>query len=458
MLGALKRVTIPFTAVRKGEWRGKGFGLGHDPKGKVFGVLGMGGIGQACAARAKPFGMSIQYHNRNRLPPEQEQGAKYVSFEELLKTSDVLSLNLALNANTRHIISTPQFEMMKDGIVIINTARGPIIDEAALVEAMKSGKVSAVGLDVFEEEPKIRPGLLDNPNAVLLPHIGTSTWETQRDMELLVLENLKSAVEGKGLVTGVPEQRGLEHHTTATMLGRLKQSLRPCRLLKLPAELRNNIWRQACEPWDSESLAETPPPNLDISGLARNSTFRRPRPSITRTCREIREEALSLFYAFGTFVIHSPLSFVPEAQLEAPAETWFKAIGKRIHHLEQITLVTHLPWNLHFCLAIIKLTIVKGDIKFQVICLRHHNDDDDKGYVTQRSSRADEQSTLLEAAFAKPALTRSARIKARSPGFDAHEWVSILQRLVHSIEKMNTIINYLDIIVSSPGDVLSPYP
>lgn len=207
MLGALRRVTIPFTAVRKGEWRGKSFGLGHDPKRKTLGILGMGGIGQAVAARARPFGMSIQYHNRNRLPEDQEHGAKYVSFEELLRTSDVLSLNLALNANTRHIISKPQFDMMKDGIVIVNTARGPIIDEAALVDALNSGKVFSAGLDVFEEEPKIHPGLLENQNAVIVPHIGTATWETQKDMELLVLDNLKSAIEGKGLITPIPEQK-----------------------------------------------------------------------------------------------------------------------------------------------------------------------------------------------------------------------------------------------------------
>ena len=207
MLGALRRVTNPMISVRKGEWRGKGYRLGHDPKRKTLGILGMGGIGQAVAARAKPFGMTIQYHNRNRLPQNQEQGAKYVSFEDLLKTSDVLSLNLALNASTRHIISKPEFDKMKEGIVIVNTARGPIIDEAALVDALNSGKVSAVGLDVFEEEPKIHPGLLENTNAFLLPHLGTSTWETQRDMELLVLENLRSALEGNGLVTQVPEQK-----------------------------------------------------------------------------------------------------------------------------------------------------------------------------------------------------------------------------------------------------------
>ena len=138
----------------------------------------MGGIGSAVAKRAKAFGMQIQYHNRNRLPEDQEEGAKYVSFEDLLKTSDVLSLNLSLNASTRHIIAKPQFDMMKDGVIIINTARGPLIDEAALVDALKSRKVWTAGLDVFEEEPKIHQGL-DNENVVLLPHVGTATFETQ---------------------------------------------------------------------------------------------------------------------------------------------------------------------------------------------------------------------------------------------------------------------------------------
>lgn len=167
----------------------------------------MGGIGKAVAQRARAFGMSIQYHNRNRLPESEEQGARYVSFDDLLKTSDVLTLNLALNASTRHIISKPQFDLMKEGVVIVNTARGPVIDEAALVDALNEGKVFSAGLDVFEEEPKIHPGLIDNENVVLLPHIGTATWETQKDMELLVLENLRSAVEGKGLLTQVPEQK-----------------------------------------------------------------------------------------------------------------------------------------------------------------------------------------------------------------------------------------------------------
>ncbi|KAF2439201.1 hypothetical protein P171DRAFT_436530 [Karstenula rhodostoma CBS 690.94] len=206
MLGALRNITASFQAVRQGNWRGN-FALGHDPKNKVLGILGMGGIGSAVAHRAKAFGMKIQYHNRRRLPVEKEEGAKYVTFDELLGTSDVLSLNLSLNPSTRHIIGGREFEKMKDGIVIVNTARGPLIDEAALVDALKSGKVWSAGLDVFEEEPKIHPGLLEAENVVLLPHMGTATYETQRDMELLVLDNLKSAIQSDKLLTQVPEQK-----------------------------------------------------------------------------------------------------------------------------------------------------------------------------------------------------------------------------------------------------------
>lgn len=206
MLGALRNIKQSFMAVNAGKWRGN-FSLGHDPKKKVLGILGMGGIGSAVAHRAKAFGMEIQYHNRHQLPADKEQGAKYVSFEELLKTSDVLSLNLALNPSTKHIIGKEQFEQMKDGVIIVNTARGPLIDEAALVDALKSGKVWTCGLDVFEEEPKIHPGLLECENAVLLPHVGTATFETQRDMELLVLNNLRSAIQHEKLLTQVPEQK-----------------------------------------------------------------------------------------------------------------------------------------------------------------------------------------------------------------------------------------------------------
>jgi len=169
----------------------------------------MGGIGSEVAHRAKAFGMNIQYYNRNKLPPQKEAGAKYVQFEELLKTSDVISLNLSLNEKTKGIIGKRELGLMREGVVIVNTARGKLMDEQALVDAIESGKVWSVGLDVYEEEPVVHPGLLNSDKVVILPHIGTATKETQKAMELLVLENVKSALEKGKLITQVPEQSKL---------------------------------------------------------------------------------------------------------------------------------------------------------------------------------------------------------------------------------------------------------
>ncbi|KMU72175.1 2-ketogluconate reductase [Coccidioides immitis RMSCC 3703] len=198
--------------------------LGHDPRGRTLGILGMGGIGREVARRARVFGMNIIYHNRRRLPRELEGDATYVSFDDLLCKSDVLSLNLSLNASTRHIISGPEFEKMKDGVVIINTARGALINEKALVDALNSGKVFSAGLDVFENEPSVEPGLLNNPRVMLLPHIGTTTLETQREMELLVLENLRSCLEKGTLVTLVPEQRDALHQVNGLENGHVERN------------------------------------------------------------------------------------------------------------------------------------------------------------------------------------------------------------------------------------------
>ncbi|KAI1385918.1 D-isomer specific 2-hydroxyacid dehydrogenase [Hypoxylon trugodes] len=209
LLGALRQAHAPLIALREGRWKGEPR-LGHDPAGKTLGILGMGGIGRAMAHRARSFGMDIIYHNRRRLDPSLEKGAKYVSFDELLAQSDVLSLNLALNANTRHIISAPELAKTKKGVVIVNTARGALINEADLVSALESGHVSAVGLDVFENEPEIHPGLMKNDRAFLLPHLGTSTYETQREMELLVLKNLEIGVDEGKMLTLVSEQKGLD--------------------------------------------------------------------------------------------------------------------------------------------------------------------------------------------------------------------------------------------------------
>ncbi|KAK4040260.1 D-isomer specific 2-hydroxyacid dehydrogenase [Parachaetomium inaequale] len=211
LLGALRNLAVGMAALRAGEWRGSTLpALGHDPQGKVLGILGMGGIGRNMAKKALAFGMTIRYYNRRRLEPgvEKELGAEHVGFDELLAESDVLSLNLPLNQNTRHIISRREFAKMKKGAVIVNTARGAVIDEAALVEALDSGQVSSAGLDVYEQEPYVHPGLLSNPRVLLVPHMGTWTVETETKMEEWAISNVRMAIEEGRLRSVVPEQRG----------------------------------------------------------------------------------------------------------------------------------------------------------------------------------------------------------------------------------------------------------
>ncbi|KAF4583254.1 glyoxylate reductase [Ophiocordyceps camponoti-floridani] len=210
LLGTLRNLPTAMSTLRAASWRGATPpALGHDPRGKTLGILGMGGIGRNVAAKARAFGMKVRYHNRKRLDEGLEEGAEYVDFETLLRESDVLSLNLPLNAKTHHAISTPQFAKMKPGITIINTARGAVMDEAALVQALSTGQVASVGLDVYENEPHIHPGLLSNPNVLLVPHMGTWTVETQTKMEEWTMDNVRSVVLGGGLVSVVPEQRGV---------------------------------------------------------------------------------------------------------------------------------------------------------------------------------------------------------------------------------------------------------
>ncbi|KAL2758973.1 hypothetical protein ACRALDRAFT_2058187 [Sodiomyces alcalophilus JCM 7366] len=213
MLGALRNFNVAMTSLRKGEWEGDPPpAMGRDPQGKTLGILGMGGIGRNMAKKALAFGMRIQYYNRTRLPLELEEdcNATYVDLEELYRTSDVLSLNLPLNKHTRHILSDAQFAMMKRGVVIVNTARGAVIDEAALVRALENGIVDSVGLDVFENEPDIHPGLLSNPRAILLPHRGTYTVETEKKMAEWVLDNVRLALQEGRLKSIVPEQANID--------------------------------------------------------------------------------------------------------------------------------------------------------------------------------------------------------------------------------------------------------
>ncbi|KAK4513256.1 uncharacterized protein ATC70_011824 [Mucor velutinosus] len=207
ILNCCRNVLAASENLRQGRWR-NGVRMGVDPQGKVLGILGAGGIGRTLAKRMSGFDLAkVQYHNRSRLDPELEQGMEYVDFETLLKTSDIISVHCPLNANTTHLINYREFTLMKDGVIIVNTARGKVINEAALVNALERGKVLSAGLDVFEEEPKISPGLLAHPRCVLLPHIGTFTNGSQYKMEKLVLDNLVAALEQDTLLTPVPEHK-----------------------------------------------------------------------------------------------------------------------------------------------------------------------------------------------------------------------------------------------------------
>ncbi|KAF7359507.1 D-isomer specific 2-hydroxyacid dehydrogenase [Mycena sanguinolenta] len=182
ILAALRGFNNGILAIRNGTWKSKvpPDPLGHDPQGKTLGILGMGGVGCNLKRKADVFGMKTIYHNRTRLDDEHAAGAEYVTFDELLARSDVLSLNLPLNAQTRNIISTAEFSKMKTGVVIVNTARGGVLDENALVKALEEGKVWSAGLDVYQQEPNIHPGLVSNPHVCLLPHMGTSTVEVRQ--------------------------------------------------------------------------------------------------------------------------------------------------------------------------------------------------------------------------------------------------------------------------------------
>ncbi|KAK4051151.1 hypothetical protein OIV83_002973 [Microbotryomycetes sp. JL201] len=208
MIGALRQFGLAQVNLRRGKFNA-GLALSHDPKGKVVGILGMGGIGRAFAARCRALGVKdVLYHNRSRLSPELEQGAKYVSKQELLETSDVLSLNLPLNSSTKHSIGESEFKMMKNSAILVNTARGPIVDEQALIKALEGGEIAGCGLDVFEHEPSVPDELLKSEKAFLLPHVGTLTVETQRDMESFCLDNIEHGMQHGKLRITVPEQKG----------------------------------------------------------------------------------------------------------------------------------------------------------------------------------------------------------------------------------------------------------
>jgi gluconate 2-dehydrogenase len=207
MLAAARRVGAAERWLRAGQWHGMRFDdwLGVDVHGKTLGILGMGRIGQAIARRGAGFGMPVIYHNRRRLTAdiEQECKARYVEKAELLRASDHLILVLPYTPENRHAIGAAELAMMKPHAVLVNIARGGIVDDAALAAALREGRLAAAGLDVFEGEPAVHPDLLALENAVLSPHIGSATEDTRRAMATLAADNVIAAL-GHGPHAGRP--------------------------------------------------------------------------------------------------------------------------------------------------------------------------------------------------------------------------------------------------------------
>ncbi|MEO5335268.1 MAG: D-glycerate dehydrogenase [Magnetospirillum sp. WYHS-4] len=200
LLGAARRAWEGESLLRAGAWTGwtPTQLLGTQLTGKRLGILGMGRIGQAVAARGRAFAMTIHYHNRNRLPPDREAGAVFHADPEgLLKVSDFLSLHCPLTPETRHFLDARRLALLPEGAVVVNTARGPVVDDAALVAALRTGRVAAAGLDVYEGEPALHPGYRDRPNAFLLPHLGSATVETRNAMGFKALDNLDAFFAGR---------------------------------------------------------------------------------------------------------------------------------------------------------------------------------------------------------------------------------------------------------------------
>ena len=200
MLAAARRLGEGERIVRSGRWEAWGpkMLLGPDVWGKRLGVLGFGRIGRAVARRAKGFGMEICYWSRSRKEEaEEELGARYLELDELLETCDFFSIHTPLTEETTHLIGAEELGKMKPEAVLVNTSRGPVVNEDALAEALEDERIFAAGLDVYEEEPKVHPKLLELENVVLAPHIGSASIETRNKMAVTAGEDLRAALRGE---------------------------------------------------------------------------------------------------------------------------------------------------------------------------------------------------------------------------------------------------------------------
>jgi glyoxylate reductase len=200
LLGAARRAHEGEQIIRQDAWNSWGttYMLGVHVTGKRLGILGMGRIGQAVAKRARGFDMTIHYSNRRRLAPELEGGAIYhADPDDMLPHCDFLSINCPASPETYHFLNAERIARLPDGAIVVNTARGAIVDDAALIAALNSGKLWAAGLDVYENEPTIHPGYRQLKNAFLLPHLGSATVETRNAMGFKCLDNLDAFFAGR---------------------------------------------------------------------------------------------------------------------------------------------------------------------------------------------------------------------------------------------------------------------
>ncbi|HHW12740.1 MAG TPA: D-glycerate dehydrogenase [Firmicutes bacterium] len=195
-----RRVVEADRFTREGKFKGWApmLFLGQDVTGKTLGIIGGGRIGEAVGKRAQGFAMKVLYNDIVRnVEFEKATGATYVDKETLLKEADIISLHVPLLPETRHLIGAHELSLMKPTAILINTARGPVVDEDALVKALKAKQIYGAGLDVFEEEPKVHPGLLELDNVVLLPHIASASMETRTKMGLMAAENILAVMKGQ---------------------------------------------------------------------------------------------------------------------------------------------------------------------------------------------------------------------------------------------------------------------
>lgn len=215
VLSAIRNFQHGHDLMVQGKWKPgvkcAGALVGHNPSALNVGILGMGGIGRAIRDRLKPFGFKkITYYNRNQLSPELELGAEYVSFDKLIAESDVICVSVPLNKHTHHLLNAETMGKMKKDVVIVNTARGAVIDEAVMLDKLKKQEIGFFGSDVFEFEPKVSQELLDLPNVISLPHMGTHTVEAIRELEEFTIANIEAFLKTGKVNTIVPEMASVD--------------------------------------------------------------------------------------------------------------------------------------------------------------------------------------------------------------------------------------------------------